>query len=192
MSLNPKDPQRLKNIDFDNIFDEKKQEPKNEIPQTMFESFRNTESSTVKNSEMESSNLLKNVLQNNRGTISQPGSSANLDTHAPEFKSSNRASIQPKMTAFEEFGFEPTNPKNHQIDFLDLKMDDEPKVEGEGDLDLMGLRVDEGIMNQEIQDMEQNLFKKELQEPESFVSNTQAQLEIPSDRGNLVSAQKVI
>lgn len=190
MSMGPKDPQRLENIDFDNIFDDKK----DEIPQTMFESFRNTESSTVNNGEIETSNMLKNVFENQRSAISKPGSSGHLGTHAPHFRSTNRASIQPKMTPFDDFGFEAKKPQNQPVDFLDLKTQGEPQAtdkNGDMDLDLMGLQVDDGIINQDIRDMEQNLFKKELQEPETFISNTNAHLEIPSERANLQSAHKV-
>lgn len=208
MPSNPKDPQRLKHIDFDNIFEDQKQEPKDEIPQTLFESFRNTESSTVQNAD---SGMLRIVLKRNPGNLSQPGSSPNLDCGFPTFSSTNRHSIQPKRDTFDDFGFgDPApQPKPPQMDFLDLKVNQpqtqdrsqtETRVQAQAqtqapeadlDLDLMGLRVDDGIIDQDIQNMEQNLFKKEMSAPEAFVSNTGQNLEPPGEGSHIQSMQKV-
>lgn len=201
MTAAPKKSDKLKDFDFDTIFDEKKSEA-NEIPQDQFESFRDT-----REFQAPKESLIKQVQQN--ALIHNGNPNVITFSEMPENVSSNVRSSLKKEDMRKENTIRQSNPTFDDFDFgqessqvraskghaaIPDQVDDIFEISGsiQGtraqstqqanpgnnnlDFDLMGLDVDQNILNQDILNMEQNLFKKENQTQEIFGSNIGVQM----------------
>jgi len=185
MTTNTDNSNKLKDFDFDNIFDEKKKDEKEEQSSpTLFESFRNTKASTNQNNQTLNSNILQNVdLENRENVNSLPGSTIKFGNNPNKVNVLARTSLQINQkqlnnNVFDDFNF---TKKNENTDVFDLQSNSTPKAfqteqntkgnEDVNDIDLMGLDLGNNILNQDIHNLDQNLFKKENPSTNQFTSN---------------------
>lgn len=186
MSTGP-NPSRLKDFDFDNIFEDKKD------PQPMFDSFRQT-------IEKDDKVLTSNVVDEDMG---QPASLAQSQKKRSTFHSSRMSNSKPlshvKDKVFDEFGFGQPAPQNSANVQTSLPQNDPFSLPNDGDvsgslqqsnsqpgneldIDLMALDLDKGILKQDIQNMEQNLFKKQLPGNDALQSNVHNETSSPNQQ----------
>ena len=161
---------QLKDFDFDNIFDDQQTANTNELGTQVFESFRHAQVSESRNNGILDNDMSLNThtqqndnlgsfVQNsaNKQDLLQPDASVNMQTQ------NNLENT--KNDIFDEFDLISNNkPKDGDIGTFNIdKNVKQPEIyENQNtDIDLMGMELDEGILNQNIRHLEENLFKKE-------------------------------
>jgi hypothetical protein len=200
MTAKPEKSNKLKDFDFDTIFDSPSPQPTNQIPQNQFDSFRDPEASN----HIPKESLMRQVHKNNLLQHSQENKNIITFSEMPDDASNVRSSLanQPNQSnairqsnqVFDDFDFAMNSsqqkktqnitsnfkqsPQNDLFDLTGDNMQSGAKgvtqTNQNMEVDLMGLEVNDGILNQDIMNMEQNLFKKEQTTPDVFKSNEQA------------------
>lgn len=184
MSSNPQKTNKAKDFDFDNIFDETKSKIPEQIPTSLFESFGQTEQSTVKGNDPEPQDFFNQDFQNQPNEInSLPSSSKDIIKNKNEFSSNHqkmvtRNSLAVNNQIFNDFDFNPNKSlsrnKNKNPNFFDIdnNQNNQKTLNNQDlDIDLMGLNLQKDILQQDIQNLDKNLFKKNNTIKEQFGSN---------------------
>jgi hypothetical protein len=130
------------------------------------------------------SNILQNLdLENRENVNSLPGSTIKFGNNLNQVNDLARTSLQfnrnqSDNNVFDDFNF---TKKNENTDVFDLQSNSTPKAfqteqnkkrnEDTSDLDLMGLDLGNNILNQDIHNLDQNLFKKENPSTNEYTSN---------------------
>jgi len=177
MTSNPKKTNKAKDFDFDNIFDEGKAKNPETIPTSLFESFGHTDQSTVKANDPEPQDFFNQNFENQPNEInSLPSSSKEIIKNKNEFSSNQqqmitRNSLAVNNRVFNDFDFNPNQSLQRNVKSNNQNDNQQTLNNQDIDIDLMGLNIDKGILHQDIQNLDKNLFKKNNNIKEQLASN---------------------
>ena len=169
MTVNPSNSNKLKDLDFDNIFEDQNTSKKDEVQDPpIFDSFGHTETSTIRNSQTLNNNNVN--FKHQKHKYSFPGSSINLDYNKNR-DNMPRTSLQANSTRlnkeFDGFTFTKKEDVDDVFDFNNnnsrikhVRNNNKDIVDDNTDIDLMGMDLDDGIINKDIHALDQNLFQK--------------------------------